>query len=596
MNKLKKIECDLELRFCERRNTAFNLYQLALNCGKKVICTSDMYLPLDVIKKILEKNGYKDIDKIYLSSEIKKTKSTGNLYDYVINDLKINANEIIHIGDNIESDYKVPKKKEINAIHFYKATSIFLDRGLTNGLGQVFNSSFPFWQDNKESTQFMGIRAMIAVVANKYFDNPFRPFNKKTDFNADPYLIGYYNLGMYIFGISNWLLKNICNKNDKISFMARDGYLIMEAYNKLVKIYSGVPKSEYMYVSRKALIPVMIQSELDFYRLSEIVDYRKHSPKSLIKYLKSILSLDDKLEEKCEQNGIEFGKKFDSLLDFNKYLKFLIDNYFDSKAHNEKLKKFKAYFDNILGEKPAVFDVGYSGRPEFYLSKLVNKSVDTYFLNINGDRALKYSELGNFEVKTYFDYKPTATGNAYELLISKLAPSCISYDLSGKEVKPVFEDYSFNYSVEYIVETIQKAALEFVDDMINIFGEDINLLHYQDYYITMPMLSFFNSARMIDKLVLSSVEFEDDIKSSESRKMIDDMQEDLDSKNQTSLPNLMSGIVGLYDCGPVKVGNLYYNPFVDLTEKSKIRRLLYFLLYDRDTLKRRIKDLINKKR
>lgn len=596
LNKLKKIECDLELRFCERRNTAFNLYQLALNCGKKVICTSDMYLPLDVIKKILEKNGYKDIDKIYLSSEIKKTKSTGNLYDYVINDLKINANEIIHIGDNIESDYKVPKKKEINAIHFYKATSIFLDRGLTNGLGQVFNSSFPFWQDNKESTQFMGIRAMIAVVANKYFDNPFRPFNKKTDFNADPYLIGYYNLGMYIFGISNWLLKNICNKNDKISFMARDGYLIMEAYNKLVKIYSGVPKSEYMYVSRKALIPVMIQSELDFYRLSEIVDYRKHSPKSLIKYLKSILSLDDKLEEKCEQNGIEFGKKFDSLLDFNKYLKFLIDNYFDSKAHNEKLKKFKAYFDNILGEKPAVFDVGYSGRPEFYLSKLVNKSVDTYFLNINGDRALKYSELGNFEVKTYFDYKPTATGNAYELLISKLAPSCISYDLSGKEVKPVFEDYSFNYSVEYIVETIQKAALEFVDDMINIFGEDINLLHYQDYYITMPMLSFFNSARMIDKLVLSSVEFEDDIKSSESRKMIDDMQEDLDSKNQTSLPNLMSGIVGLYDCGPVKVGNLYYNPFVDLTEKSKIRRLLYFLLYDRDTLKRRIKDLINKKR
>lgn len=593
LNKLKNIECDLEVRFCEKRNTAFNLYQLALNCNKKIVCTSDMYLPLEVIKKILDKNGYKNIDKIYLSSEVRKTKATGSLYNYVISDLKIDADKIIHIGDNFESDYEVPIKKGINAVHFYKATNVFLDKELTNGLGQLFNMSFPFWQDNKESTQFMGIRTMIAVIANKYFDNPFRPFNKKTDFNADPYLIGYYALGMYIFGISNWLLKNTCNKNDKISFMARDGYLIMEAYNKLSKIYSNVPKSEYMYVSRKALIPVMIQSDLDFYRLSEIVDYRKHSPKSLIKYLKTVLVLDDKLQENCENNGIEFERKFDSLLDFNKYLKFLIDNYFDKKTHAENSKKFKTYFDNILGKNPAVFDVGYSGRPEFYLSKLCNKSIDTYFLNINGDRALNYSNMGNFEVKTYFNYKPTATGNAYELLISKLSPSCISYDLNGKEIKPVFEEYKFNYSVEYVVETIQKAALEFVDDMMSIFGEDINLLHYQDYYITMPMLSFYNSARIIDKAVLSSVEFEDDIKSSGSRKMIDDMQEDLDSKNQKSLPNLM---FGFYDCGPVKVGDLYYNPFVNLNGKSKIRRLLYFLVYDKDTLKRRIKDLINKKR
>ena len=593
LNKLMKFECELEVRFCERRNTAFKLYQLALECGKKVICTSDMYLSNDTINKILSKNGYSNISKVYLSSDIKKTKSTGALFDYVIDDLNVEPFEIIHIGDNKSSDYEIPKKKGINAIHFYKATDIFFDKNLTNCLGQIFNTSLPFWQDNHEGTQFLGIRCMLAVIANKYFDNPYRPFNKNTDFNADPYLVGYYALGMYSYGIANWILKNTVNKNDKISFMARDGYLIMEAYNRLSKLYSNAPKSEYMYVSRKALIPVMIQNELDFYRLSEIVDYRKHSPKSVLKYLKGVLKIDDSVEKVCSDNKIKFNAKFKSLIEFNAFIKLLIDNYFDKKSHQKLSMKYKEYFGNILGEKPAVFDVGYSGRPEFYLSRLCGKKIDTYFLNINGDRALNYSNMGKFEIKTYFDYKPTATGNAYELLISKLAPSCIGYNTETPEIEPIFEDYKFSYQVEYIVESMQKAALEFIDDMIDIFGTDLNILYYQDYYITLPMLSYYNSARRMDKSILAAVEFEDDIKSSGSRKMIDDMQEDLDSKNQVMLPNLVSGEIGSFDCGPVTVGELYYNPFVDLNGKSKIRRGLYFLLYDRDTLKRRIRDIIN---
>lgn len=596
LNKLKKLEIELEIRFCERRKTAFNLYQLALSCNKKVICTSDMYLSLDTIKKILDKNGFTDISKIYLSSDIKKTKSTGDLFDYIINDLNISYNEMLHIGDNKNSDFNIPKKKGIKAVHFYKATDVFLDKRKVNSLAQMLNTSLPFWQDNREAIQFLGIRSMIAIVANKYFDNPYRPFNKKTDFNADPYLIGYYALGMYSFGISNWLLKNTVNKNDKISFMARDGYLIMEAYNRMSKLYPEAPKSEYMYVSRKALIPVMIQNKLDFYRLSEIVDYRKHSPKSLLKYLKGVLKLDDSVEKVCSKNKINYSEKFKSLLEFNSFIKVMVDNYFDKKSHDKLIKKYKEYFSEVLGNNPAVFDVGYSGRPEYYLSKLCNKKIDTYFLNINGDRALNYSNIGNFEIKTYFDYKPTATGNAYELLISKLAPSCIGYDTSKSNIKPIFEKYNFTYQVEYIVETMQKAALEFIDDIIRIFGEDINLLYYQDYYVTLPMLSYYNSARRIDKSILGAVEFEDDIRSSGSRKMIDDMQEDLDSKNQLMLPNLVSGAIGVLDHGPIKVGKLYYNPVVNLNGKNKLSKTLYFLLYDRNTLKGRTRDTINKLR
>ena len=49
---LKSKEIELELRFCARRETAYSIYTLAKYLGKRVICTSDMYLPLNTIQQL----------------------------------------------------------------------------------------------------------------------------------------------------------------------------------------------------------------------------------------------------------------------------------------------------------------------------------------------------------------------------------------------------------------------------------------------------------------------------------------------------------------------------------------------------------------
>ena len=131
---LKKKEIELELRFCKRRETAYSIYKLAKYLGKKVICTSDMYLPLEVIKKLLEENGFDEIDEIYLSCEVMRTKSTGNLYEYMIKKEKVEPENIIHIGDNYRSDYEKAKQNKINSIYFPKTTDILLDKNTTNNL------------------------------------------------------------------------------------------------------------------------------------------------------------------------------------------------------------------------------------------------------------------------------------------------------------------------------------------------------------------------------------------------------------------------------------------------------------------------------
>lgn len=591
LEKLKKKECEYEIRFCKRRDTIHELYELALDMGKKVIFTSDMYLPEDVIVKILKENGYTEYTKLYLSSTVKKIKWTGDLYRHVFKDMGLEPGEMIHMGDNFESDYKRAKELGMNSIHIPKTIDVMTKTNYTNNLAQPLIKSLPFWRDNAESIRFMGIRCMMAVVANKLFDNPFKTFDHRTDFNSDPYLIGYYALGMYVYGVTKWILDETNDCYDKVSFMARDGYLILESYKIMKELYSNPAVEEYLYVSRKALIPVMIVDKLDFYKLSEIIEIQTHSPKNVIKYVKNILDIDEeKLEKLCKEQNISYTKKFQNNEEFNRYIKILVDNFYDEARHKEKREKLKEYFNKIMGDKPATFDVGYSGRPEFYLTHLCGKSIDTLFLNINRDDALEYSKVGNFKLKTYFEAKPTATGNAYELLFSKLAPSCIGYNITEKGVEPVFEKYENSYQVEQMVGIMQKAAIEFVSDIINIFKQDTDILYYQDYYITLPIMSYFNSATRLDKRPLDAVEFEDTIRTNKREKMIDSMQEDLNHKNQRTINDLYNNAT-IWNKSQ-KVGKLDYNPTVDLNGRNKFVRLLYYALFDRTTLKRRIRDTL----
>ena len=584
---LKNKEIELEKRFCKRRQTAYELFTLAKDLGKKVICTSDMYLSKDVIEDILKNNGYFP-DEIYLSCDVGKTKWTGDLFKVMLEKTGFKASSVLHIGDNYETDYSRAKSLGMEAVHFIKTTDLFLDKKYSGNLSQMLNSSLPFWFDNRESQSFMGIRTMTAFVANMYFDNPFRPFDLKTDFNYDPYLIGYYALGMYVFGVTNWLLKGVNGVNDKISFMARDGYLIMESYNIMKKLFDKVPVDEYMYVSRKALIPIMITDKLDFYKLSDFIEINKQTPKSILKYISNVIKVDtSRLEKMCELENIKFDSKFKDLIEFNNYIKIIVDNFYDEEYHRNNRKKLKEYFDKVLGEKPAVFDVGYSGRPEYYLGVLSDKKIDTYFLNINRDDAIEYARFGKFNLYTFFPAKPTATGNAYELLFSKLAPSCIGYDVTKNEVKPIFEEYDNDYQVYNIVNTMQQAALRFVSDIVNTFGKDVELLYYQDYYVALPILAYFNGACDLDRLPLSCVMFEDEIRTGEKCGMVDDMKKDLSTKNQSYLSELVEGTMG---SGEKNVGNLTYT-FVDLSKKSRFSRLLYYILFDRKTFKRRMSEI-----
>ena len=533
IEKMKNKEQELEIRFCTTRKVAKEIYELAKYLGKKVICISDMYLPIETIEKMINKNGYY-VEKIYLSSEIGLTKFHKDLYDYVAKDLKIEPSKIVHIGDNYFSDYENAIKSGINAQFLPKAVDVFCDENITNALGSLFKTNLPMWENNSNGLNFIGIRCMLALVANSYFDNPYRTFNNETDFNADCNLIGYYALGMHLFGIAKWLLQNAKKEGyEKIVFFARDGYWTLKAYQILEKLYKDSPKTEYLYISRRALIPVTLNNKFDFYKLSELIDIYKYTPKTVLKYIKDILFNLENLEAECNKAKIDINKKFENKTEFNRYMNLIIDKFYDKNKHSEITKKLEVYFSKIFEGKACAFDIGYSAKPEMYLSKLCKKKIDTYFVNISNEEAYEHSKIGGFKLYSYFDYRPTITGVVRESLMSTSDPSCIGYEFDEKgNVVPVFEEETYDYQNRFIFDSMQDKALEFVSNLVNIFGNDLEYLYYQRYYISLPHEMYINSAKRLDQEIFYGIDFEDAVGLGDKITAVQEWNSEMKEKNQ----------------------------------------------------------------
>ena len=191
------------------------------------------------------------------------------------------------------------------------------------------------------------------------------------------------------------------------------------------------------------------------------------------------------------------------------------------------------YFLNAFDKKSCAFDIGYSAKPELYLSEICDKPIDTYFINISNEEALKNAKIGKFRLKTYFDYRPTITGVVRESLMSTADASCIGYDFdSSGNVIPIFDEKEENYQKRFIFDAMQKKAMEFIEDITKTFKDDIEKMYYQKYYISLAHEMYVNSAKKIDQDVFYGIDFEDAVGLGENITAINEWNSELEKNNQ----------------------------------------------------------------
>ena len=373
--------------------------------------------------------------------------------------------------------------------------------------------------------------------------------------------------------------------------MARDGYLPIKAYEKMRQIYNNIPKSEYFYVSRKSLIPIIFSAnqEIDMYKLVGSINVFNHTPQDIIGYLDNIIKYDEKdIQDICKTIGIEKDKKFTQIYEFNLFLKLAREKLLDKEYANTFFSSLSKYMNNIFEGRSCVFDIGYSARPELLLSKFCNKPIDTFFYNINEQNAYENARLGNFKIKTFMDYKPVITGSIREIFISKLGPSCIGYRLiDDNKIEPVFEKYKINVDYKNIMEIMQNEALSFITDVIDIFGDELNKFDYYKYYTNLPLDIFINSCESKDKEILKVLDFEDDVGMGKKVSMTKYLNKERTKHNQW-------GYKRLIDCEKEVKENMSSSlGIVDLSRLSRLKKAVFYMLFRKDIFKRRMNEIKN---
>lgn len=219
-------ENEIEYRLCCINNELENVYRYCVDSGKKIIIASDMYLSSDLIVRMLNKCGIKKWNHIFISSEIMKTKAMGSLYDHILCEIHKDSNNILHIGDNIHSDYLQAKKHGIKSILIRKSFN-HLEYEIGNTEDVIGSSIYAFINNTKMKVK-------------------------------QSYQLGYECFGPLLFGFVVWLKEEIKKEGiEDIFFLSRDGYILKKAFDIINQKENGV-NSHYFLASRKALrVPLL---------------------------------------------------------------------------------------------------------------------------------------------------------------------------------------------------------------------------------------------------------------------------------------------------------------------------------------------------
>ena len=518
---MKKNECELEIQFCKNRETIHELYDIALLSGKKVIFVSDMYLDDNTIKSMLHKNGYTEYEKVFVSSAYGKLKATGNLFKVVLDEIKIVPNEMIHLGDNVNSDVNKAKELGIDSIHIPKALDVFMNdiSGIeTNRCGSIGRETTGIYTGEKSFEKLNGYGSMIALIANKYFDNPFRAFHPMTDFNIDPYFMGYYVLGMNLIAQVEWLKRYVeCNNILRVIFMARDGYMLDMAYQIYKSITQSGIQSEYRYASRKAMLPIMLQNKIEFMNLPIV--YQRYNPRMILELLNfcAVKENNEDLVEIFRENGFEMNRAFSNIAEYHRFMHIFFEYAYDERKHQKSIEIIKEYWADIK-DTDCIYDMGYSAAIHNGVVRACGKNVTALFVHTDKSKHGVMKRRVEFGIQSMIDSIPNVSGLLREHFFSNLEPSCIGYEETLGRCVPILEkEEAKNYQDVFPLNMMQKAALEMVSDFYGTFKEYLPYLDIRVDEIMLPFEGFLCSPAKIDTKVFTASNFEDKVYGANAR-------------------------------------------------------------------------------
>ena len=423
-DKIKKIEIETELEHLHVNNVVKKFIEKSKNEGKTIIITSDMYLSKESISYILNEKGIV-FDKIYVSSDVQKRKSSGKLFLHIIKDLGIRKKDLIHIGDNIKSDYIIPKLLFIEAILIKR----------------------------KEDKHSLDNEELKKIIDSNYQDDYYKE-------------LGFKCFGPLLYGFCIWI-NDIIEKQklDDLCFLSRDGLIVSKAYKIIF------PDSNYPYFlgSRRALTVPLLTNVKNFNDILKIVPYIKREEN--VDDLLAKLGIYDETTRTLIKNkyGSTISREELKGTKGEEIFKIIEHKMKDNAA--EEKKNSKKYIDNNLKKgKIGLVDIGWYGTMQLSLEKLckendLKRSFYGIYLGF-----LKRDDNHNLDAKGYiYDYNSKnqfddelvfGFNGLIELMFTANHGSAKRYVLENNKPDCQLDEECGEYSE--FVKKVQFGALDFV--------------------------------------------------------------------------------------------------------------------------------------
>lgn len=245
-----EMQCEKDVLVC--REGMKEIYDHAINSGKKVYIISDMYFGRDFISSVLESLGIVGYEDILVSCDYKKTKRSGLFEKYKA---LVQVDSYLHIGDNYEADVEAAERCGIDGFIIPSGLEMLRASNLRRIL-YCAKGDFN--------------RRIIGELIASVFNDPFALCGT----NGDVWVTSIGSIGNSVAPIVYLYLTKMMDEAsnadyDKILLGARDGYI----FNRIIKeiLTSKVAeKYLYMYISRSLAFKLgMGDSNVD-------EDYRKY--------------------------------------------------------------------------------------------------------------------------------------------------------------------------------------------------------------------------------------------------------------------------------------------------------------------------------
>ncbi|MCQ8240735.1 rhamnan synthesis F family protein [Rhizosaccharibacter radicis] len=493
-------EALIDRRTLRPRERVVEALRFAREQGRRVMVTSDSYLPRADFDRVLEACGLSGlIDEVFLSSEQRARKDDGRAWTMLR--ARPDLGRLLHVGDNEQSDIQMTADAGIRHFHLLPPRTLFAQAGLLPDAPLGFADEI-----------------LLGPLAATLFNEPYLQAPRLQGTLPGPVrLLDAEEAGAVLFGpLLLAFLAAIARHPAtphlrRLFFASREGFFLHRLYDVLHDrgALPGLPPASYLHVSRRSTLAALQGLGLDAGALLAGAGYRG----TVTGFLEARIGFTPDPSLRHHEATIRLPRDDDTMRCVLDLLREPIEAH--GREALDALRRHAAGIGLGLGlgrDEPAGFvDVGYSGTIQNALQRALGRPLIGFYMGVS-EAAAQLRAGGGHAFGFFADGNVADFTGGYGLMIEAFltAPhgQVLGYD--GPDAVPRFGPHGQAQQGFAVLERMYAGVERYALELLDAYGPCLMRLPFQPHAATAMLEAFRRRRLVLDPALTAVLSVEDD--------------------------------------------------------------------------------------